>query len=344
MLLAHLHESDDLPLLARVILGRLKAGDKIRVKVSMPSEREDWWGPLQNVRLGTPMKMNPGNPISVPRLFIHWRQGGEIGHSTSQWVRADTFDDRFQLVKDEHGVSDWVLKFRPKQVGEALDEHEPLLVTVIERKLDQDVKVLIDIETPKSKNGVTFKHIGTVTSIGTLEMRSPQMVQLAGGERGVQITYEKSSAAPGYKGYTDLILPIAGFDELYTAQPMKSFGPDALLLTNVKLAESEHDDSDTLFIIMLKKVLANNERVAMDTKLSSRYEGDVYTSSKRMSELRELRFLGGHPVFAMSSPSRSSYSMDHSFRVPMGDTESWNLEKKHAKSGDFWFISDGVEF
>jgi len=235
MLLAHLHESDDdLPLLARVILGRLKAGDKIRVKVSMPSEREDWWGPLQNVRLGTPMKMNPGNPISVPRLFIHWRQGGEIGHSTSQWVRADTFDDRFQLVKDEHGVSDWVLKFRPKQVGESLvDDGEPLLVTVLERALDQDKKVLINLETPKSKNGVSFKHVGTVRSIGTLEMRSPQMAQLAEGPRGVQMSYVKSQAGPAYKGYTDLVLPIAGFDELYTAQPMKSFGQDALLLTNV---------------------------------------------------------------------------------------------------------------
>jgi hypothetical protein len=64
-------------------------------------------------------------------------------------------------------------------------------------------------------------------------MKSNQMVQLAQGERGVQVQYEKNNAGPAYKGYTDLILPIAGFDDLYTAKPIKSFGQDALLLTNV---------------------------------------------------------------------------------------------------------------
>lgn len=233
MLLSHLHESDDLPLLARVILGRIAAGDKIRVKIHQPVEREDWWGPLQNVRLGTPFKMNPAKPIEVPRLFIHWRQGGVYGHSKSEWVRADTFDDRFELVKDPSPMADWILKFRGAKIDEALDDHEPLLVTLLERALDQDKKVLVSIETPKNKNGVSFKHTGTLRSIGTLSMKSHQMVQLAQGERGVQVSYVKHEAGPSYKGYTDLILPIADFDELYTAKSIKSFGQDALLLTNV---------------------------------------------------------------------------------------------------------------
>jgi hypothetical protein len=234
MLLSHLHESDDdLPLLARVIWGRLNAGDKIRVKVNMPNETDSWWGPLQTVRLGSPMKMNPANPVLIPRLFIRWKHGGQYGHAREEWVRADTFDDKFELVKDVSPMANWVLKRVGSKVSEAFDDAEPLLVTVIERALDQDKKVLVNIETPKNKNGVSFKHTGTLRSIGTLEMKSPQMVQLAQGERGVQVSYEKNNAGPGYKGYTDLILPIAGFDELYTAKPMKSFGQDALLLTNV---------------------------------------------------------------------------------------------------------------
>ncbi len=115
---------------------------------------------------------------------------------------------------------------------EELDE-EPLLVTLIERKLDQGVTVILSLRATHPKNRVSSLHVGKVFSIGTLEMQSPQMIQLAGGNRGVQISYQRSNAAQGYKGFTDLILPIVDFDELYAAHVTTAYGQPTILLTNV---------------------------------------------------------------------------------------------------------------
>lgn len=236
-------ENDDLPLLARLILGRIKAGDTIRVDVAMPSERSDWKGLLQNVRLGSPMKMNPAAPILIPRLFIHWRQDWrkdvDPGHSTSQWVRADSFDDRFELVKDESSEADWVLKYRPKRVNERLvDSKEPLLVTLVDQRLQAGDKVLLSITIKRPQfdgSVVEFKHAGLVTGIAELRMKSAQQRRLVGSDYGVCITFEKAGAKKedGYKGFTEVILPVDDFDDRYTLEKVKSFGQDAWMLTDV---------------------------------------------------------------------------------------------------------------
>ncbi len=235
MLLEHLFKSDDdLPLLAQIIIKRLVAGDKIRISVTIPSTQEKCLGQLQSISPGTPLA---SNSMLVPRLFIHWSKNDKDG---KQWVRADTFDDSFELIKDEYWGYDWIFQNRIKKVIEGVDalnqevnDKEPLLVTLIERKLKQGWPIILSINVSNPKGRMTIKHEGKMLSIGTLEMRSPQMIELASGNRGVQISYQKGNATHGYKGFTNLILPIADFDELYTAKVTTAYGQSVILLTNI---------------------------------------------------------------------------------------------------------------
>ena len=209
-------EDDGMPLLGKVILGRLKAGDSVRLGVHRPSSEENWEGPLQNVRLGSPMKMGASGKFTlIPRLFIHWRQRdeGTVGHSKSEWVRADTFDDRFELVKDTTGEAAWVLQLRRKQVGENLVDHgDPILVDIIEKRLAADETVNMDLTLPADQS--QKRHSGRVFGIAVLRMKSAALRNLINADYGVVITYEKA----GSNGYMEVVLSADTFDDLYTLE------------------------------------------------------------------------------------------------------------------------------
>jgi hypothetical protein len=116
MLVSHLLENDDdLPVLARIINGLLKKGEKVVINARLSTDGAQAFGFIRRLRLGSsiPIVARPGSAegeiIEVPRLFIRWepmtRPGGK-----EEWVRADTFENRFELEKDEDG--DWVLSRR----------------------------------------------------------------------------------------------------------------------------------------------------------------------------------------------------------------------------------------
>lgn len=217
MLLSHLLENSD-SLLVRLVQGRLKAGESVWVNTRIRDAIgpiSNAWGPLKEIWVE-----NCSDVDSC--VSIKWRQGGRIGITISDSVRADTFDDQFDLKKDVSPMADWVLTNRTQSVTEGLvDTEEPLLVTIIDQRLQAGDKVLINIEKKVRQfdgSFVTFKHDGILTGIAELAMRSPQLRQRANGNKGVSITYEKAGASKerGYKGYAELVLPVHSFDDLYT--------------------------------------------------------------------------------------------------------------------------------
>ena len=162
MLLAHLHESDfdnDLPLLARIILRRMKTDEvKIWAKLSNGSKRV--FGDITNIRMGTPLPLGNvvGNGLPIPRLFITWKHMTRPGGKT-EWVRADSFDDRYDFSKDEDGH--WVLTDRLRQVDEEVDVE--LLEPILRKLLDKDRNIRLYWRIDERD---TFEWQGTIVDIG----------------------------------------------------------------------------------------------------------------------------------------------------------------------------------
>jgi hypothetical protein len=148
MLVSHLLESDfddDLPLLARIILRRMKTDEvKIWAKLSNGSNRV--FGDIVGIRMGAPLKVGgigkggalaaPEKAFDIPRLFIKWKHMTRPG-GKEEWVRADSFDDRYDFKKDEDGH--WILTNRVKQVDEEVDVS--LLEKVLQKLLDKGEEV-----------------------------------------------------------------------------------------------------------------------------------------------------------------------------------------------------------
>lgn len=107
---------------------------------------------------------------------------------------------------------------------------DPLLVHLIERRLEKHDDVWMRIQVDKGWN--RFKHAGHIISIGVLAMHSAELKKKAEGDFGIQISYAKHHSDDGYKGSTEVILPVDTFDKLYTLEKQQYDGHEVFMLVN----------------------------------------------------------------------------------------------------------------
>lgn len=149
------HDDDDLPLLLRLVKGRIDAGEKVYIKQRI-TDLHTHWGPI--IRF----EMVPATRLRKQCVRIIWRQGGKVGISMSETWAAETFDDFFELVKSE-GVGDWTLRPAKKSVAEGIDDGMPTLAAIIASRLNQGKKVYINVMTYSQSIFSTFGEIDRIS-------------------------------------------------------------------------------------------------------------------------------------------------------------------------------------
>lgn len=101
--MSQVYESNDLPLLVQIINQRMARGETVRVDADISGMMAR--GVITRIWASHPDVISK-NGLPVQPIRLHWTSAAQYGDG-SGYIRADLFDSRFDLIKDEDGS--WLL-------------------------------------------------------------------------------------------------------------------------------------------------------------------------------------------------------------------------------------------